>query len=677
MLAFAALLCGAAPAIAQTAPSPGNAQGFALSAGSTVTVAGTGTVITGHVGVSPGTSITGIPAGAELMGGSVTHSNTGSAIAAQASSNALYTALVGTGGATAITAELGGTTLTPGTYSFSSSANIAAGTTLTLNGAGVYIFKVGSAITANVHSSVLLQNGASPSQVFWQVTSAATLNGVTFSGTVVAQAAITLGLGATLNGRALATTAGAVTLAGSNTVNATTGNGDSELFYFDGFDSAGDNGWTHSGSGNTDDWERGTPAGLANDPSNADSGPNVWGSVLGLDGSTGEYTASSENVLYSPVIDCSDKSGITMSFDRWLTVEDNDFDQAEISVNGNLVWSNPAGSDMLDTAWQAQEIDISEFADDNEAVQIAFSLKSDSAEQFGGWNIDDLALTFIPNLIYSDDFDGATDNGWTHTGTGSTDDWERGVPAGLSGDPISAESGTGLWGNNLGLDGLNGNYQPNADNALISPVIDCSGKSGVTMSFSRWLNVEDNEFDQAEISVNGNVVWSNPTGSDLVDTMWQAQEIDISEYADDNVSVQIEFRLKTDSSVELGGWNIDDFELFTQDNTGPTTDAVSLIGSSIGTPGLPVNYAIRGMQPDAPYALLVSLEDTGTIILGQSFDIGSQYLILRTGTADSKGEARIKFALPATLSPITVYFEVGSLGIEGIDDSNLRKLVVQ
>ncbi|MFT5452694.1 MAG: type II secretory pathway pseudopilin PulG [Enterobacterales bacterium] len=200
------------------APSLGDAQGFALLAGSTVTVAATGTVITGHVGVSPGTSITGIPAGATLTGYSTTYSNTAEAIAAQASSNALYVDLVGRGPATAITAELGGTTVTPGTYSFSSSANIAAGTTLTLDGAGIYIFKVGSAITANVGSNVILQNGASPNQVFWQVTSAATLNGVTFSGTVVAQAAITLGVDATLWGRAWATTAGAVTLAGSSTV---------------------------------------------------------------------------------------------------------------------------------------------------------------------------------------------------------------------------------------------------------------------------------------------------------------------------------------------------------------------------------------------------------------------------------------------------------------------------
>ncbi len=39
-----------------------------------------------------------------------------------------------------------------------------------------------------------------------------------FAGTVVAQAGITLGVGAALNGRALATAAGAVTLSGGNTV---------------------------------------------------------------------------------------------------------------------------------------------------------------------------------------------------------------------------------------------------------------------------------------------------------------------------------------------------------------------------------------------------------------------------------------------------------------------------
>jgi ice-binding like protein/putative Ig domain-containing protein len=215
---LATVVWGISSAWAQTPPSVGAARSYAVLGGTTVTVAGTGSVITGDVGVSPGTSITGLPAGGTVVPPFSTHSNDGSAISAQSSTTALYIDLASRGGATPLGAELGGVSLIPGVYSFSSTANIAAGTTLTLNGAGVYIFEVGSAITANVGSNISLIGGATACNVFWQVTSAATLNGVTFAGTVVAQAGVTLGVGAVLNGRALTTAAGAVTLSGGNTV---------------------------------------------------------------------------------------------------------------------------------------------------------------------------------------------------------------------------------------------------------------------------------------------------------------------------------------------------------------------------------------------------------------------------------------------------------------------------
>jgi len=110
-------------------------------------------------------------------------------------------------------------TVTPGTYCFAAAADLAATGNLTLDGSGVYIFQVGSALTANVQSTVTLLNGADPCKVFWQVTSAATLNGISFAGNVVAQSGVTLGSGATLTGRALVRTAGPVTMAGGNTVN--------------------------------------------------------------------------------------------------------------------------------------------------------------------------------------------------------------------------------------------------------------------------------------------------------------------------------------------------------------------------------------------------------------------------------------------------------------------------
>ena len=59
---LATFLC-ASPASAQPPPPLNNAQSYAVLAGTAVTVAGTGSVLTGDVGVSPGTAITGIPAG--------------------------------------------------------------------------------------------------------------------------------------------------------------------------------------------------------------------------------------------------------------------------------------------------------------------------------------------------------------------------------------------------------------------------------------------------------------------------------------------------------------------------------------------------------------------------------------------------------------------------------------
>ncbi|MEO8484271.1 MAG: IPTL-CTERM sorting domain-containing protein [Acidobacteriota bacterium] len=199
------------------------AKSFAVVGGQSVTAASGGiqTQITGDVGVAPGTSLTGFPAFAATVPPFATHNNDGLAQNAQATTQALYDSITPLPPGTAIGDELSNQILGPGTYSIGA-ANIASpggpvNGTLTLNGAGTYIFKVASSLTANVNTSVNLI-GVDPCLVYWQVGSAATLNGVTFSGNVVAQAAVTLGSNATLAGRALTTSLGSVTLAGSNTV---------------------------------------------------------------------------------------------------------------------------------------------------------------------------------------------------------------------------------------------------------------------------------------------------------------------------------------------------------------------------------------------------------------------------------------------------------------------------
>ena len=201
----------ASPARA-TAPSLGTAGSFAVLAGTTVTNTGV-TGIIGNLGVSPGAAVTGFPPGV-VTGGTI---HPGDAVAAQAQNDATtaYNSLAGQSCDFNLTGQdLGGKTLIPGTYCFSSSAQLTG--TLTLNGQGnpnaVFVFQVGSTLTTASNSSVLLINGAQSCNVFWQVGSSATLGTTTaFAGSILAYVSNTLNTGATVNGRALART-GAVTL---------------------------------------------------------------------------------------------------------------------------------------------------------------------------------------------------------------------------------------------------------------------------------------------------------------------------------------------------------------------------------------------------------------------------------------------------------------------------------
>jgi type VI secretion system secreted protein VgrG len=200
---------------AQSAPSLGPAQSFAVLGASTVTNSGP-TAITGDLGVNPGKAVTGFPPGT-LTGGSI-HAGDATATAAQAAAHTAYRNLVAEHCGTNLTGKTLGTspgavTLSPGVYCFDSSAQLTG--TLTLNGSGVYVFKIASTLTTASNSSVLLAKGATPGNVFWQVGSSATLGTNTaFEGSILANISDTVTTGASVTGRVFALT-GAVTLSGN------------------------------------------------------------------------------------------------------------------------------------------------------------------------------------------------------------------------------------------------------------------------------------------------------------------------------------------------------------------------------------------------------------------------------------------------------------------------------
>jgi ice-binding like protein/putative Ig domain-containing protein len=215
-----AVLVFGAPAWAQTAPSLGAAQPYAVLAGSAVTNTGSSTV-NGDLGVSPGTAVSGFPPGLVVAG--TIHAADANALAAKNSLVTAYNSLASQPCTADLTGQdLGGLTLLAGVYCFSSSAQLTG--TLTLNAQGnpnaVFIFKTGSTLTTASGASVSMIGGGSLCNVFWQIGSSATIGTSTsFAGNILALTSITLTTGATVTGRTLARN-GAVTL-DSNTVTAT------------------------------------------------------------------------------------------------------------------------------------------------------------------------------------------------------------------------------------------------------------------------------------------------------------------------------------------------------------------------------------------------------------------------------------------------------------------------
>ncbi|MEK6243841.1 MAG: ice-binding family protein [Pseudomonadota bacterium] len=222
LLGIAALLVGASPAWAQTAPSLGAASSFAALAGGPATgaVTCTDSTVTGDVGVVlPGTFVE----TSCTISGTV---NT-NAVAAYADFLSAYAAFPSISCDQTLTGTLAGVTLSPGVYCFDAAATLTG--TLTLDGPadGVWIFKIGTGGTGaltGTNFSVVMAGGAELADcpnVYWWVSQAATLTTSTFLGTILAGADITV-TGGTFKGDALAGGAGttlkptgAVTLKGS------------------------------------------------------------------------------------------------------------------------------------------------------------------------------------------------------------------------------------------------------------------------------------------------------------------------------------------------------------------------------------------------------------------------------------------------------------------------------
>jgi subtilisin-like proprotein convertase family protein len=161
------------------------------------------------------------------------------------------------------------------------------------------------------------------------------------------------------------------------------------------------------------------------------------------------------------------------------------------------------------------------------------------------------------------------DDGFTHSGT--ADEWERGTPAtpasGFVAGLDRCAGGTGCFKTDL-----DGPYETNSSQDLVSPPISLAGRSGpIFASWAMWHQIENADYDHATVSVEEDgganartlFTWqgTNPYLELRPRTLrygigWSTYRADVSDYA--GKTIRLRFHLDSDDSNEFAGMAIDD-----------------------------------------------------------------------------------------------------------------------
>jgi hypothetical protein len=202
----------------------GSARQFAILSKSGISTTGTTSVV-GDIGVSPiaATAITGFGlvrdqsrqfATSSLVTGRVYASNYAAPTpqkmtTAVGDMQTAYTDAAGRRNPTATelgAGDIGGRTITPGLYKWSTGVTIAS--TLSGGSNGIWIFQIAKTLKAGPGVRIELKRGAQARHIFWQVAGRVTLESTSsFKGTILSKTAIVMKAGASLRGKALAQTA--------------------------------------------------------------------------------------------------------------------------------------------------------------------------------------------------------------------------------------------------------------------------------------------------------------------------------------------------------------------------------------------------------------------------------------------------------------------------------------
>jgi subtilisin-like proprotein convertase family protein len=236
------------------------------------------------------------------------------------------------------------------------------------------------------------------------------------------------------------------------------------------------------------------------------------------------------------------------------------------------------------------------------------TLRDDANQDVGELARADLILCMRPDegpahTVFSADFESG-DDAFTHSGT--ADEWEQGTPATPEGPHLAALTSCARGAGCFKTD-LDGTYEANSSQDLVSPPISLDGRTGeIYASWQHWFQLEGVRFEHFTVSVEEDG-GANPRtlfrwgGNDMAANLgnpqvqlalaagWGRHRADVSDYA--GKTIRLRFHLDSDGTVQRRGVAIDDVRVYqplavaaadgydTDEETQLTVDAPGVLGN--------------------------------------------------------------------------------------------------
>jgi hypothetical protein len=217
VLVLMAIALISSAAFGQTRPDLGTASTYAVFTGGGA-INNTGlSVLTGDVGQAGAYAFNGFPPGTYT--GTLNRNNSAAALAKSDLATAQTVDAAVACGFVLGVGIVDGQSFSPGVYCSGAASTTSGHITFDAGGnpSAIFIVKIGGALSANSGTHILLANGARAANIYWFVDGQVTVgDSSNFAGTIIANGAILFYGKSSLNGRALASPAGAISLSANN-----------------------------------------------------------------------------------------------------------------------------------------------------------------------------------------------------------------------------------------------------------------------------------------------------------------------------------------------------------------------------------------------------------------------------------------------------------------------------